>query len=139
MTRTNLTSLPPELFAYILDYVPSIDLQQTTISLLHIFSYGLIPNWRRYLFNHVHLKSASSILALGKHLQNVSGDAGFIKKFSLATWTVDADATVNVVLMIPELEWLSLCIGMDFTPEHLRLLFRKPMLNLRYLSLRFRP
>ncbi|KAH9023149.1 hypothetical protein EDB85DRAFT_332084 [Lactarius pseudohatsudake] len=41
--------------------------------------------------------------------------------------------------MIPDLEWLSLCIDMDFTPDHLRRLSHKPMPNLRYLSLRCRP
>ncbi len=139
MTRTSLTSLPPELFACILDWVPSIDLQQTTSSLLRIFPYGLIPNWRRYLFCHIHLKRAHNVGTLCKHLQRTPGDADFIKKFSLATWTVDADAAINVVLMIPKLEWLSLCIGINFEPEQLRYLFHKPMPNLRYLSLRFRP
>ncbi|KAH9035832.1 hypothetical protein EDB84DRAFT_1577900 [Lactarius hengduanensis] len=136
---TGLTSLPPELFACILDCVPSIDLQQTTISLLRILSYSRIPNWRRYLFYHIHLKSSDNVWTLDNHLQRTPGDADFIKKFSLATWTVDADAAINVVLMIPEAEWLSLCIDINFTPDHLRRLFHKPMPNLRYLSLRFRP
>lgn len=136
---TSLTSLPPELFACILDCVPSIDLQQTTISLLRISSHGLIPNWRRYLFYHIHLKSENKVRALSEHLQETPGDADFIKKFSLATWSADANAAINVILMIPELEWLSLCIGMNFAPEHLRRLFHKPMTNLRYLSLQFRP
>ena len=139
MTQTSLTSLPPELFACILDCVPSIDLQQTTSSLLRIFPYGFIPNWRHYLFYHIHLKSANNVRMLGKHLQRAAGDADFIKKLSLATWTVDADAAINVVLMIPKLEWLSLYIGINFAPDRLRYLFHKPMLNLRYLSLRFRP
>ncbi|KAH9018250.1 hypothetical protein EDB85DRAFT_1897246 [Lactarius pseudohatsudake] len=136
---TGLTSLPPELFACILDCVPSIDLQQTTISLLRILSYGRIPNWRRYLFYHIHLKSSDNVWTLDNHLQRTPGDADFIKKFTLATWTVDADAAINVVLMIPEAEWLCLCIDINFTPDHLRRLFHKPMPNLRYLSLRFRP
>ncbi|KAH9051315.1 hypothetical protein EDB83DRAFT_2293892 [Lactarius deliciosus] len=136
---TGLTSLPPELFACILDCVPSIDLQQTTISLLRILSYGRIPNWRRYLFYHIHLKSSVNVWTLGDHLERTPGDAGFIKKFTLATWIADADAVINVVLMMPELEWLSLCIDINFTPDRLRRLFHKPMPNLRYLSLRFRP
>ncbi|KAH9178551.1 hypothetical protein EDB89DRAFT_955077 [Lactarius sanguifluus] len=76
---------------------------------------------------------------LGKHLQRNPGDADFIKKFSLATWTVDADAAINVILMILKLEWLSLCIGINFEPEQLKHLFHEPIPNLRYLSLRFRP
>ncbi|KAH8983050.1 hypothetical protein EDB86DRAFT_3085690 [Lactarius hatsudake] len=136
---TGLTSLPPELVGCILDCVPSVDLQQTTISLLRILSYGRIPNWRRYLFYHIHLKSLVNVWMLDNHLQRTPGDADFIKKFSLATWTADADAAINVVLKIPEAEWLSLCIDTNFTIDHLRRLFHKPMPNLRYLSLRFRP
>ncbi|KAH8978667.1 hypothetical protein EDB92DRAFT_2095699 [Lactarius akahatsu] len=134
-----LTSLPPELFACILDCVPSIDLQQTTISLLRILSYGRIPNWRRYLFYHIHLKSSDNVLTLGEHLQRTPGDANFIKKFSLATRTANADVAINVILMIPELEWLSLYTHKTFTIDHLTRLFHKPMPTLRYLSLRLRP
>ncbi|KAH9044310.1 hypothetical protein EDB85DRAFT_2137839 [Lactarius pseudohatsudake] len=76
---------------------------------------------------------------LGKHLQRNPGDADFIKKFFLATWTVDAEAAINVILMVPKLEWLSLCIGINFEPEQLEHLFHEPIPNLRYLSLRFRP
>ncbi|KAH9051321.1 hypothetical protein EDB83DRAFT_2626593, partial [Lactarius deliciosus] len=136
---TGLRSLPPELVGCILDCVPSLDLQQTTISLLRIISYGRIPNWRRYLFYHIHLKSSDGVRMLGYHLERTPGDADFIKKFSLATWTADADASINVILMIPELECLSLCAHTTFTIDHLTRLFHKPMLNLRYLSLRFRP
>jgi hypothetical protein len=134
---TSLASLPPELFACILDDVPSIYLQRTTISLLRIFSYDRIPIWRRYLFYHIHLKYTDSIRMFAKHLQTTPSDADFIKKLSL---TVRRDASaIDLVLMIPKLEWLSLYIGMDPEPEHLRRLFRKPMPNLRYLSLRFSP
>ncbi|KAH8987408.1 hypothetical protein EDB86DRAFT_3082319 [Lactarius hatsudake] len=57
----------------------------------------------------------------------------------LATWNVDADAAINVILMILKLEWLRLCIGINFEPEQLKHLFHEPIPNLRYLSLRFRP
>ncbi|KAH9081499.1 hypothetical protein EDB83DRAFT_550695 [Lactarius deliciosus] len=70
------------------------------------------------------------------HLQR---NTDFIKKFSLATWNVDADVAINVILMILKLEWLGLCIGINFEPEQLKHLFHEPIPNLRYLSLRFRP
>lgn len=133
---SRLASLPPELFALILDCIPSIYLQQTTISLLRIFSYGRIPNWRRYLFYHIHLKWRDKIRMLDGHLQRTPSDADFIKKISLDFGSPDV---INVVLMIPKLEWLSLDISSDLEPEHLRHFFRKPMPKLRYLSLRFRP
>ncbi|KAH8983044.1 hypothetical protein EDB86DRAFT_3085686 [Lactarius hatsudake] len=97
-------------------------------------SHPSIYNKRQSLFS-----SSNSVRALGYNLERTPGDADFIKKFSLATWITDADAAVNVVLMIPELECLSLCIDMKFTPDHLRRLSHKPMPNLRYLSLRCRP
>ncbi|KAH9163055.1 hypothetical protein EDB89DRAFT_590977 [Lactarius sanguifluus] len=122
----------------ILDCVPSIDLQQMTISLLCILSYGRILNRRRYIFYHIHLKSLDSVQTLGDHPERTPGDADFIKKSSLATWTADADAAINVVLMIPELEWLSLCIDMNIIPDRSRRLSHKPMPDLRYLSLRCR-
>ncbi|KAH9081497.1 hypothetical protein EDB83DRAFT_2547427 [Lactarius deliciosus] len=101
--------LSAQLFACVLDcqWIPSIDLQQATSSLLRFFPYGFIPDWRRYLFYHIHLKSANNVWMLSKHLRRIPGDADFVKKFSLATWTVDADAAINVILMIPKLEWLS--------------------------------
>lgn len=131
---SSLASLPAELFACILDCVPSINLQQTTISLLRIFSYGRIPNWRHYLFYHIHLTRTRNIQMLDQHLQRIPSDAELIKKFSLGPGIMDAKATINVVLMIPKLEWLSLYLGMLLEFKHL---FRKPMPNLRYLSLRF--
>jgi hypothetical protein len=137
-----LKLLPPELLACILDLIPSIHLQQTTISLLRILSYDSIPSWRKYLFYHVHLKSSKSVLQLYEHLRRVPGDAAFVRKFSLAVWSVDANASIHAVktiLMLPELKWLSLFLGRDFSPKHLARLFLKPMLKLEYLSLQLRP
>jgi len=71
---------------------------------------------------------------LDQHLQRTPSDRDLIKKFSLGPGITDAKATINVVLMIPKLEWLSLYLGMHLEPYDL---FRKPMPNLRYLSLRF--
>ncbi|KAH9013223.1 hypothetical protein EDB85DRAFT_1899847 [Lactarius pseudohatsudake] len=104
--------------------------------LLGIYLYGTCCRSNRITTPEL---SSDSVWTLGYHLQRTPGDADFIKKFSLATWITDADAAINVVLMIPDLEWLSLCIDMDFTPDHLRRLSHKPMPNLRYLSLRCRP
>src|SRR5580692_4714335 len=119
----SLTSLPPELIACILDFVPSIDLQQTTISLLHILSYAFVPNWRRSLFYHVHLKSPKSVIKLFEHLQRIPSDATLVQKFSLATWIVDAEVAVNLILTLPNLKWLSLCMGASFFPEDMEKLF----------------
>ncbi|KAH8984102.1 hypothetical protein EDB92DRAFT_2117216 [Lactarius akahatsu] len=71
---------------------------------------------------HYHLKSSDNVRTSGDHLQRTPGVA---EKFYLATWTADADASINVVLMVPEAEWLSLCIDINFTPDRLRRLFHK--------------
>ncbi|KAI0003837.1 hypothetical protein BJV74DRAFT_489150 [Russula compacta] len=135
----SLTSLPPELIACILDFIPSIDLQQTTISLLRILSYAFVGNWRHFLFYHVHLKSPESVVKLFEHLRRVPSDATLVQKFSLATWTADAEVAVNLILALPNLKWLSLCMGASFFPEDMEKLFRATMPNLRYLFFRHRP
>lgn len=136
---TGLTTLAPELIGCILDFVPSIDLQQTTISLLCVLSYSSVPNWRHYLFYHVHLRTPEGVSKLVRHLKRTPGDAAYVQKFSLASWTVDAKVATDAILMLPKLKWLSLCLGVSFTPGHLGKLFRKPMPKLRYLSFRLRP
>ncbi|KAI0003836.1 hypothetical protein BJV74DRAFT_985566 [Russula compacta] len=135
----SLASLPPELIACILDFVPSIDLQQTVISLIHVLSYAFVPNWHHYLFYHVHSKTAESVIKLFEHFQRVPADATLVQKYSLTTWAVDANVAVDVILMLPNLKWLSLCMGEDFLLEHANRLLREPMMNLRYVSFRNRP
>jgi len=136
---TGLPTLAPELIACILDFVPSIDLQQTTISLICVLSYSSVPNWRHYLFYHVHLRTPDGVSKLVRHFKRSPGDAAYVQKFSLASWTVDAKLATEAILMLPKLKWLSFCLGVSFTPAHLGKLFRKPMPKLRYLSFRLRP
>ena len=135
----SLTSLPPELIACILDFIPSIDLQQTTISLLPCLSYAFVPICRHFLFYHVHLKSPESVDKLFEHLQQIPSDATLVQKFSLATWTVDSRIAVDLILMLSNLKWLSLCVGESFSLEDMEKLFREPMPNLRCLSFQYRP
>jgi hypothetical protein len=137
-----LKSLPIELLICILDFIPSVDLQQTTISLIHIHSHKSISSWRSYLFHHVHLKRAKSVPQLYEHLKRAPGDAIFIRKFSLAVWSDDVNLSVHavqVIAMLPRLEWLSLYVGKHFPAEQLKQLFQKPIPTLRYLALLFRP
>ncbi len=136
---TGLTSLAPELIACILDFVPSVDLQKTTISLLCVLSYSSVPNWRHYLFYHVHLKTPEGIAKLVQHLKRNPSDAAFVQKFSMASWTVEAKIATQAIRMLPKLKWLTLSLGASFTPDQLEKLLREPMSKLRYLSLRLRP
>jgi len=135
----NLTSLAPELIACILDVVPSTDLQRTTLSLLCVLSYSSVPNWRHYLFYHVQLRTPEGVSKLIESFKRDSGNAAFVQKLTLASWTVDAKVATEAILMLPKLKWLSLCLGVSFTPAYLQKLLQKPMSDLRYLSLRLRP
>jgi hypothetical protein len=87
----------------------------------------------------VHLNTAESVFNLLQHLQETPGDAVFVRRISLATCTVAANVATDLILMLPNLSWLSLSMGMNFASKHLEKLLRKPMPNLRYLSLRLRP
>jgi hypothetical protein len=136
---TGLTSLAPELIACILDVVPIADLQRTTLSLLCVLSYSSVPNWRHYLFYHVQLRTPEGVSKLIQNFKRDPGNAAFVQKLTLASWTVDGKVATEAILMLTKLKWLSLCLGVSFTPEHLEKLFRKPMSDLRYLSLRLRP
>ena len=136
---TGLTSLAPELIACILDFVPSIDLQKTTFSLLCVLSYSSVPNWRHYLFYHVHLKTPEGISKLVGHLKRNPSDAAFVQKFSMVSWTVEAKIATQAIRMLPKLKWLTLSLGVSFTPDQLEKLLREPMSKLRYLSFRLRP
>ena len=136
---TNLTSLAPELIACILDVVPSTDLQRTTLSLLCVLSYSSVPNWRHYLFCHVQLRTPEGVSKLIENFKRDPGNAAFVQKLTLASWTVDAKVATEAILMLPKLKWLSLYLGVSFTPEYLKKLLQKPMSDLRYLSLRLRP
>ena len=135
----NLTSLPPELILCILAFVPSIDLQQTTIPLLHILSYPFVPDWCRSPFYNVHFKSHESVIKLFEHLQRIPSDATLVQKFSLATWTLDANVAVDLILMLPNLKWLDLYNCASFYPWEMERVLEEPIPNLRYFSFRHRP
>ncbi|KAI0319037.1 hypothetical protein OF83DRAFT_1170555 [Amylostereum chailletii] len=138
MSNTSLIpQLPAELFAAILEQVPQVDLQHTTAALIRALPRSPVP--RYFLFLHIRLKTAEKVVQFGRYLRTYKEDAKLVNKFSLEAWTVDANVAVNLILQLPNLEWLSLFVGPNFAPEHLEELFEKPMIGLKFLSLRFRP
>ncbi|KAI0053467.1 hypothetical protein FA95DRAFT_1552521 [Auriscalpium vulgare] len=132
-----LQDLPAELFEVILNYVPTIDLQQATIALTRALPTRHIA--QSHLFHHVNLKHPEQIDLLRRDLRAFPEHAQLIRKFSLNMWTVDPDVALNFVRTLPKLTWLSLCIGPSFVPEHLEEFFATPMHGLDFLALRFRP
>ncbi|KAH9178555.1 hypothetical protein EDB89DRAFT_955175 [Lactarius sanguifluus] len=122
----------PELFACVLDCIPSIYLQRTVV-FLRIFSYGLAPNWRRYLFYRIRFEECT-MSGL-----RVFGCQGATYEGSRVTNTSSRSSLrgcENCYRRRLKLQCLSLCISMnsrkitcnshDFNKDHLRHLVPMP-------------
>ena len=138
--------LPTELYESILSHVPSSELQQTLLSVTRAIPLSPVPV--SHLFHSIRITYPARAVHLYRRLRprrndaELSGNnaANFVKEFSVECWSVDADVIVNLIHLLPKLQTLNIWIGPDnFTPEHLEELFLKPFLELKYLSLRFRP
>jgi hypothetical protein len=92
-----------------------------------------------HLFERIRLKHAQQIIQLHRRLRNATSERNWVKDFGIVTWTVDADALVNLLGILPRISSLLLFVGPNFAPEHLEEIFAKPREDLRFLSLRFRP
>ena len=139
--------LPTELYESILSHVPSSELQQTLLSVTRAIPLSPVPI--SHLFHSIRITYPTRAVHLYRRLRprkrnntDLSGNnaADLVKEFSVECWSVDADVIVNLVHLLPKFQTLNIWIGPDsFTPEHLEELFLKPFLELKYLSLRFRP
>ncbi|KAJ7508682.1 hypothetical protein B0H11DRAFT_39052 [Mycena galericulata] len=132
-------SLPTELYSSIIEQISPDDLQQSVLSLTRALPYS-IP--KHHLFQHITITRAEQALQLTRRL--LKPDAAelspYVQEFSLRNeWTVDAEVMLNLLRKLPKLRSLSLCVGTNFAPEHLKAIFERPMPDLKYLSLRFRP
>ncbi|KAJ7116798.1 hypothetical protein C8R43DRAFT_1038105 [Mycena crocata] len=136
----SLASLPSELYSAIIEEIPPEALQQAILSLTRTLPYA--PISLHHLFENVTLSRAEQALHLTRRL--LKPDAAivslYVQEFTLRDeWTVDAEIMVNLLSKLPKLRSLSLCIGTNFAPEHLKAIFERPRPELEYLSLRFRP
>ena len=140
--------LPTELYESILSHVPSSELQQTLLSVTRAIPLSPVPI--SHLFHSIRITYPARAVHLHRRLRprkrndnsDLSGNnaADFVKEFSVECWSVDAEVIVNLVQLLPKLQRLNIWVGPDsFTPEHLEELFLRPFLELKYLSLRFRP
>ena len=136
--------LPTELYESILSHVPSSELQQTLLSVTRAIPLSPVPISR--LFHSIRVTYPARAVHLYRRLHRNNSDlsgnnaADLVKEFSVDCWSVDAEVIVNLVHLLPKLQRLNIWIGPDsFTSEHLEELFLKPFLELKYLSLRFRP
>lgn len=147
----SLEHLPTELYSAIIFHVPTTTLQQTVLSLTRALPRSPIP--LRHLFHSVSIVHPDQAVRLNRRLRssipkqaepNPSGDhsnpAHWVYRFSVETWQVDADVLINLVRLLPNLEYLNVWIGpSNFEPAHLEEMFSRYMPRLRHLSLRFRP
>lgn len=139
--------LPTELYESIFNHVPSSELQQTLLSVTRAIPLSPVPV--SHLFHSICITYPARAVNLYRRLRprnrnnsDLPGNnaADFVKEFSVECWSVDAEVIVNLIHLLPKLQRLNIWIGPDsFTPEHLEELFLKPSLELKYLSLRFRP
>ncbi|KAF7337594.1 F-box domain-containing protein [Mycena sanguinolenta] len=132
--------LPTELYTAIIDAIPPEDRQQSILSLTRALPHAPIPIY--HLFEYITLRHREQALHLTRRLLKPDGKdlALYVQEFSLQDeWTVDAEVMVNLLRKLPKLRSLHLCIGTNFAPEHLKAILQKPLPELQYLSLRFRP
>lgn len=133
-----LGSLPAELYTAILSHVPVDLLQQTVLALTRALPLAPIP--RYHLFTRIHLKHGAQVVQLYQLLRKATDYATWVKVFALESWQVDADVLVNLICLVSQFVTdLTLFIGANFAPEHLKEMFESPMPKLRAISLRFRP
>ncbi|KAJ7687406.1 hypothetical protein B0H17DRAFT_1013105 [Mycena rosella] len=136
----SLSSLPPELYSAIIEQITSECLQQSLLSLTRALPSAPIP--LHFLFQSVTFTRSEQAPSLIRRLLKPDGGevALYVQELSLHNqWTVDAEVMVNLLRKLPKLRSLSLCIGTNFAPEHLKAIFERPLPELKYLSLRFRP
>jgi hypothetical protein len=150
-------TLPPELYDTIFCHVPTAKLQETVLATTRAIPFACVSD--HHLFRCIHLRAPEQAILLYRRLRNgrnlkhaASADvaatsltereqtAGWVREFSLETWSVDAEIVINLIRLLPNLQALTIWVGpSSFAPEHLEGLFSKPLLGLRYLALRFRP
>lgn len=133
-----LDSLPPELYSAIFAHLPVNDVQQAALALTRAIPYAPIPQF--HLFEHgVRLRTPRQIVKLHSRLRGAPNDVRWVTQLRLETWEVDAEVVINLLRLLGSITSMTLFIGPDFHPEHLKKIFHNPRKELRYISLRFRP
>ncbi|KAJ7103140.1 hypothetical protein B0H15DRAFT_811102 [Mycena belliarum] len=136
----SLASLPTELYSVIMDQLPPESLHHSLLQLTRALPSA--PISLHPLFQCITLRRPEQATSLIRRLIKPDGAevSLYVQELSLHdVWTVDADVMVNVLRKLRKLSSLSLCVGTNFAPEHLKAILEIPRPDLRYLSLRFRP
>lgn len=132
-----LDGLPAELYSAIISHLPADSSQQDVLALTRAIPRSPVPI--HHLFERIRIKHAQQIVQLHRRLRNATDERNWVKDFGIVTWTIDADALVNLMVILPRISSLLLFVGPNFAPEHLEGIFHEPREDLHFLSLRFRP
>ncbi|CDZ98321.1 hypothetical protein [Phaffia rhodozyma] len=153
--------IPPELWDYILSFIPEPHLQRTALSLLSVFPNVSISD--RHLWKNLVVARSEQLPALYLIIRELDKRRQFrpglidddsetededtwinfgpalSTSFEMRSWKGNADALVNILHLLPNLEAIRLRIGTNFNPEHLEDIFLTPRPKLQSINLRFRP
>ncbi|CAK5262854.1 unnamed protein product [Mycena citricolor] len=132
-------TLPVELYASIAEQIPQDD-RQSLLALTRALPHH--PISIKPLFERIVFTRAEQAVLFTLRLLKPDGArvAGHVEEFRLEDqWTVDAEIVLNILSKLPRLRSLVLCIGTNFSPEHLRSVLERPRPELTNLSLIFRP
>ncbi|KIK70467.1 hypothetical protein GYMLUDRAFT_274709 [Collybiopsis luxurians FD-317 M1] len=140
----SFSSLPSEIYAAVIDQLDEYEAQPIILALTRA-----IPAISQHqLFRRIRFANATQLAPFYQRIQQADDPCKWVQIFLLETWIADAELTLNILSLLPNLHTLSIWIGpKNITPEHLEELFSidrkgrylKCVDNLRYLSLRFRP
>lgn len=120
-----LPSLPAELYSAIIEQCAPEDLQQSILALTRVLPSASIPLY--HLFQQITFKRSEQARYLTRRLLKPDGETVslYVQELSLDEWTVDAEVMVNLLRKLSKLRSLSLCIGTNFAPEHLKVIFER--------------
>ncbi|KAL5533550.1 hypothetical protein ACEPAG_10 [Sanghuangporus baumii] len=132
-----LSSLPPELYAAILDNIDDDDIQSSILALTRAVPHAPVPLER--LFESIRLCTPQSVIHLHRRLRGGQPEALYVRNLRIQSWTADSQVIINLLALLDNLTSLALFVGPNFAPENLLEIFEKPRERLESLSLRFRP
>ncbi|KAL5536144.1 hypothetical protein ACEPAF_4249 [Sanghuangporus sanghuang] len=132
-----LSSLPPELYAAILDHIDDDHIQSSVLALTRAVPHAPVPLDR--LFESIRLCTPQSVIHLQRRLRGGQPEALYVRSLRIQSWTADAQVIINLLAQLDNLIALALFVGPNFAPENLLEIFEKPRERLESLSLRFRP
>lgn len=135
---TIVEQLPSELYGAIVDSIAEQDTQHSILSFTRALPHAPIPTQR--LFRNITLKEPQRVAQFYNRIRRDASTRELIYTFSVESWKADADVVINILALgFSKLRELRLCMGPNFSPDHLEKIFARPIVGLELLSLRFRP